>query len=173
MPRTFTNRLLGAGDVKDLEMRAKAARGRGDRAASLRLLQEATSLKEAIYGADSDIALLGKATTHLAISEAFADEHQHAQAMQHAQAARQVVEESILPDNQVTVGRVRVLVKAYTAIGLEYEVSQQWASSVSAYRNARHLAEVRRVYGVACAACVQQSAVRCGAVRCVAALTGR
>ena len=90
MPRTFTNRRLGASDVRALERRAKAARQRGDRAGALRLLQEATAMKESVFGAESDVAMLGKATTHLAISSAFSDEGQHAQAMQHAQAARQI-----------------------------------------------------------------------------------
>eukprot|EP00750_Incisomonas_marina_P004927 INCI13506.6.p1 GENE.INCI13506.6~~INCI13506.6.p1 ORF type:complete len:1671 (+),score=327.43 INCI13506.6:102-5114(+) len=141
MPRTFTNRPMGVADVKELQKRAKAARLRGDRPTSLRLLQQATQLKEAVFGTESDVAMLAKATTNLAIASAFSDEEQHAQAMRHAQAARQIIEESILPENQVTIERVRVLVKAYVAIGIEYEFSSQWGSALSAYRNARHLAE--------------------------------
>ena len=58
-------------------------------------------LKEAVFGTESDVAMLAKATTNLAIASAFSDEEQHAQAMRHAQAARQIIEESILPENQV------------------------------------------------------------------------
>ena len=44
MPRTFTNRPMGVADVKELQKRAKAARLRGDRPTSLRLLQQATQV---------------------------------------------------------------------------------------------------------------------------------
>ena len=69
-------------------------------------------------------------------------------AMEHAQASRKMIEASILPNNEVTVERVRVLVRAYIQIGLENEFLERWKEGVDAYRNARHLAEVSRSLSV-------------------------
>ena len=145
MPRTFSNRPVGRAKIKEYDKRMKAAQRRGDRTAVLRLMQTSSQLKAELYGADSDVALLSNASTHLAVAASFSDEGQHSQAMKHAQAARQMIEERILPDNQVTIDRVKVLTKAYVAIGVEYEFSEQWREALSAYRNARHLSEVRPI----------------------------
>ncbi len=72
-----------------------------------------SQVKARVYGSDSDVAILAKARTHLAICAAFSDEDQHQLALDHAQSARRDVEAAIIPKNEVTVDRVKVLARAY------------------------------------------------------------